>query len=200
MGAFQTVAWAPWEALGSLEGQEGSPLVSHSKQNNSTFCLNQWVPGKILFESEGSTARMPHQVILKISFMTQRFPNQDHIQWEAQQITFRQFRSFLHSLDTAKVLIPRLHAPPQCHPIHVLPYELTFEVIHYALPLTFHSPFFFTFFITSCMISKKERKRKEGRRERGKMGEREGRKEEKKFNVISRTSNPCLWDEVIFPP
>ena len=78
MRAFQTIAWAaPGEALGPPEGQEGSPPVSHSKQNNSTLCFNQWVPGKILFELKGSNARMPHQVILKISFLTQRFPNQD---------------------------------------------------------------------------------------------------------------------------
>lgn len=175
MRAFQTIAWAaPGEALGPPEGQEGSPPVSHSKQNNSTLCFNQWVPGKILFELKGSNARMPHQVILKISFLTQRFPNQDHIHGRHSRLPFESSEAFLYSLDAAKVLISPLHASPQCHPIRILPHELTFKVIHCALPLTFHSPFFFTFFITSCMISKKEKKRKEAEREDRREGGKEG--------------------------
>lgn len=48
---------------------------------------------------------------------------------------------------------------------------LSFKVVRWALLLTFHSPFFFTFFITSCMISTKG--------EKGEGGRREGEKEEK---------------------
>lgn len=136
---------------------------------------------------------MPHQVILKISFLTQRFPNQDHIHGRYSRLPFASSEAFcILWTQQRSSFLPCMHASPQCHPIRILPHELTFKVTYCALPLTFHSPFFFTFFITSCMISKKEKKRKEGRKEGGKTGGREGRKEEKRFNVISRTSNPCL--------
>lgn len=131
------------------------------------------------------------QVILKISFLTQRFPNQDHIHGRYSRLPFASSEAFCILWTQQRSSFLPCMPLPNATPLRILPHELTFKVTYCALPLTFHSPFFFTFFITSCMISQKEKKRKEGRQEEE--DRREGGKEGgEKVNVISRTSNPCL--------